>query len=370
MNCYSVMEIAAATGFVPDLRRTECGQQAEVILGNKQVRRYYEEFYPTRLPQLFRHRLAGRACFVENDGAVDVSGCVLAFLSLDRRFMSLEDGVLLRMFDSFVVDGFWFSDVAEFTEHWLRAPDARDPRSLALREFSVFMQFCFDLQDLLKQVKSQPLLQSMFWNHYAYWFEILGERLQEEMNRALSSFLEWKPPGGQKDAAEAVRTYVQQGQAVLQDLTSRQYATTVEEALQEASMIESMYAPEEDKPLIEDGNIFDIVCKALWSLGELRAPLPQAAGMKIAHLAFCDPIVSPEIQIATAMTVAINLDKIFMQCGAQYVEGIEPATVRQRLALELIEKDNTLHQLSQVIAASYVFSEGGWNYNTALNVSG
>lgn len=243
MNCYSIMEIASLTGFVPELQQTDFGLAMRPILENKYVRLYYEEFYPTKLPQLFRCRLAGTNRVIENIDRTISNGSVLAFLDLDHRFMEkLDDSYFLRMLDSFAIQGYRFSDLVElinepeeFIKHLLLAPKELDLLSLALNEFSLFMQFCFDLHQLLAQTESQPLLQSAMWNHYSYWFDIIGDKLRTQLGDALSRFLEWKPEGGAEDAAKAVQTYVLEARNVLEALTSRRYAEPVDALLKKVS---------------------------------------------------------------------------------------------------------------------------------------
>jgi hypothetical protein len=239
MTCCSVMEIASLTGFVPELRQTDFAMAMLPILENKHVRRYYEDFYPTKLPQLFRHRLSGTNRVIEKSDRSDTYSRVMAFLDLDRRFMEqLDDGYLLRMLDSFRIEGYWFSDVVavvrkpeEFISRLLLAPEERDALSRALNEFSLFMQFCFDLQRLLTLTQPQPLLQSAIWNHYSYWFDIIGMELNEQLGDALSQFLAWKPEGDDIDASNAVQTYVAEARAALETLTSRRFANPVDTLL-------------------------------------------------------------------------------------------------------------------------------------------
>jgi hypothetical protein len=97
------------------------------------------------------------------------------------------------------------------------------------------MQFCFDLQRLLTLAEPQPLLQSAMWNHYSYWFDIIGEELSEQLGDALSQFLAWKPEGNDMDAAEAVQTYVAEARSVLETLTSRRFAEPVDMLLKDVS---------------------------------------------------------------------------------------------------------------------------------------
>ncbi|MDB6027363.1 MAG: hypothetical protein JWM68_3586 [Verrucomicrobiales bacterium] len=239
MTCYSIMEIASLIGFIADIHRTEFGAEAIIVLEDKQVRQYYEEFYPTKLPRLFRFRLTGKSYGLSRAANPVTGGNFIAFLDLDRRFMeNLEDRYLLRMLDSFTIDGYWFSDVVEligtpeaFIDHLLRSSEDRDARSCALFEFSIFMQFCFDLKELLERFGSQPLLQSAMWNHYGYWFDIVGKQLNEQLGAALARFLQWEPRSGRKEVVDEVRTYVSEAQTALKLLTSRAYSSPVDTVL-------------------------------------------------------------------------------------------------------------------------------------------
>jgi hypothetical protein len=239
MNCCSVMEIASRIGFIPNPGKTQVGRELRIILGNASVRRYYEEFYPVRLPQLFRQRLAGRMSQAPpKPNSRDIAS-FMSFIELDRRFMAnLEDGTLLRMLDSFVIGGYWFSDIVEligkpgtFIKFLLRDPARADVRARALHEFSLFMQFCFDLHQILQKTFDSPVLQSALWNHYAYWFEIIGDELREQLGKALGKFLDWTPPANDRNSGQAVQTYVRRAQEVLADLTSRKYANPIERLL-------------------------------------------------------------------------------------------------------------------------------------------
>lgn len=236
MKCVSACEIASLLNFIPDVRHTKFGRQMTTILENKHVRRYYEDFYPERMPQLFRSRLSGTNTITEKIRARDVNRLIIVFLDLDRRYMeTLEDGYLLRMLDSFTIDGYRFSDVVnligepdQFINRLLLAPKERDTLSKALNEFSLFMQFCFDLRRLLLKTDSYPLIQSAIWNHYGYWFEIIGDELQEQLGQALTRFLDWQSHTGNRAAVESVQKYVREARDVLTVLTSKKFISPVD----------------------------------------------------------------------------------------------------------------------------------------------
>jgi hypothetical protein len=239
MSCCSALEITSLAGFVSEVRDSEFGLFIRTILENEYVRRYYEEFYPTKLPQLFRFRLAGINRTVEDVDQDGVNSVISAFLNLDRQFMeNLEDGIFLRMLDSFTIQGYRFGNLVDiigqpeaFVERLLEAPEERDVCSRALHEFSLFMQFCFDLDNILARADSRPIIQSAIWNHYGYWFDIIGEELGEQLGKALMQFQTWELKAQDHEAVRAVQTYVNEASAVLKTLTSRQFGAPVDALL-------------------------------------------------------------------------------------------------------------------------------------------
>ncbi len=246
MNCCSVMEIASLAGFVQGLQRTDFGIQMRSILENRHVRQYYEEFYPIKLPQLFRYRLKGTNQSIEMADPSESHARILSFLNLDRHFSeNIEDRYFLRMLDSFTIEGYRFGDIVdvighreEFIRYLLLAPEDRDPLSSALYEFSLFMEFCFDLERLLSNAESRSLLQSAMWNHYGYWFDILGNELNERLGSALSQFLEWKPKKGDVHGTSEIQTYVSKARAMLDTLTCRRFTEPVDALLVAVSRCE------------------------------------------------------------------------------------------------------------------------------------
>jgi hypothetical protein len=236
MKCYSIMEIASLTNFIPEIQSTDFGLQALAILEHEDVRRYYENFYPEKNTQLFRYRLEGVNCVVgekigSNFSDYDYENpnqIFMAFMSLDNGFMeTLDDGYLLRMLDSFKIDKYRFSDVVElisnpndFINCLLIAPIEHDVMSKTLLELGLFIQFCFDLQQLLLKSQSYSLIQSAIWNHYGYWFNIIGEELSNQLGKALSKFLEWQPMENKDVTVKDIQDYVHKANTVLKFLTT------------------------------------------------------------------------------------------------------------------------------------------------------
>jgi hypothetical protein len=189
------------------------------ILTDPCVRNYYEEYYPTKLPELLRHRLTGYSNKILSDSTKEI----MAFLELDARFAeTLEDSTLLRLLDSFTIGGYRFSDITQIMADpdrfastiWV-APEKRNVPSRALNELSLFMQFCFDLNHLLNRT-SNSLLRSAIWNQYSYWFAIIGPGLRDDLGQALDRFAAWKPTSDSNgEATKAVQSYVSAARVVL-----------------------------------------------------------------------------------------------------------------------------------------------------------
>jgi hypothetical protein len=158
------------------------------------------------------------------------------FLALDHRFMTtLNDGYLLRMLDSFTIDGYRFSDVVrlirepqEYIRRVLLPPEKRDVIDVALNEFSLFLEFSFDLHRLLCRLAERPLFQSEIWNHYSYWFGIIGQQLKKRLGEALRQFLTWNADGDSQWVASEIRGYVTEALRVLDTLTSPVFAGPVD----------------------------------------------------------------------------------------------------------------------------------------------
>ena len=239
--CYSVMEIAILAGFISSPDGSAFWTDAKTILDSPEVRRYYVEFYPIRLPQLLWLRLRGVHERRDEHPSLLVTS-LFQFIELDRRFLeTLDDGYLLRMLDSFTIGGQRFEDLVELirspsavVNHLLTVPEERDVLGRALYEFGEFLRFCFDLDQLLDQLRDRELLQSEIWCHYSYWFDILGERTNKRLGLVLEQFLEWKPDDDDPEAAKQILLYVEHAMDVLKKLTSKGYPAPVDALLRQA----------------------------------------------------------------------------------------------------------------------------------------
>lgn len=243
MICCDVLEIAALAGFIAPPGQSDFWKTIEAILEDLDVQKYYAKFYPLKLPQMLRYRIQSRHRKVEKESP-ELPSLVMQFLELDQRFMAtLNDGYLLRLLDSFTIDGYWFSDIVglvgkpqEFIRRILLPPEKRGVQDQTLHELSFFMEFSFDLSQLLDRLASLPLLRSEVWNHYSYWFGIIGEELKSQLGSALNQFLKWKPDGKDRTAATEIQSYVAQATNVIASLTSPDYAVCVDDQLRKLSL--------------------------------------------------------------------------------------------------------------------------------------
>jgi hypothetical protein len=236
--CYNIFEIATLTQFILGPDDSTFWRRIQVILENKHVRRYIEEFYPLNLPQLLALRLQQRYRQIQPDDGT-VANIVVQFLALDQEFMNtLNNSYLLLMLDSFTIQGYRFRDVVEligkpetFVERILLPPSKRTIPDFVLQELGQFFQFSINLHELLRSLDGYPLIQSELWNHYSYWFERIGSKLQRKLGAALDQFLSWKPIDSDDHAALEIQEYIGRARLVIYTLTSRRYSGPVEVAL-------------------------------------------------------------------------------------------------------------------------------------------
>lgn len=239
LTCYSVLEIASIANFIPAVPEAFASEGRQV-LGQPAVRKYYERLYPMKLPVLFRRRLGGTWFSLKDSETEPATSAMMAFLELDRQFTeNLEDRTLLRMLDSFTIDGYRFGDLValvatpdRFVEYLL-GDDRDQTLGRAARELGLFLQFCFALRQLLDTIRDLPVLQSAMWTYYSYWFDIIGEELNERLDDALTRFLTWDIPSDAsgEEAALQVQEYVRRGRTVVRELTSKQFAAPVDTLL-------------------------------------------------------------------------------------------------------------------------------------------
>lgn len=237
-----VLEVALLSGFIesrdgparpPD---EPMWRDLNQILNDEAVRKFYESHYPLMLPQLLRQHLNHESQLLPSQEDPETIRLMLGFLALDTRFVrELKNGVLLRFMDDFVIQQHRFSDVmralekpVEYRERLLRPARERDNIDQALHELGSFFDFCASLQQLLNRASDRPLIQSAIWHNYAYWFDLMSDKLKGKLEGVVDRFLSWHVELTTTEDSETLRAYITELQDTLDDVMSRKYAEPIE----------------------------------------------------------------------------------------------------------------------------------------------
>lgn len=237
LNYYSVLEIASLANFIPPPDDSLFWRGAQMVLEHPVIRQYYTVNYPMALPQLLLLRIHGQHTAVAKD---DSAWChFVNFLKLDQKFNEdLHEKNFLRLLDGFRIDNFGFKEAMrvsreELILRMLLPPDQRDVRTEVVHEFSLFIEFCFNLRDLLQQLISEPLLQSEIWHRYGYWFGALGDRVEQDVGSALNQFQPMDHKAAAGTAAVRIGRCISEARILLRDLTSNTWSRAVEETVKQ-----------------------------------------------------------------------------------------------------------------------------------------
>lgn len=225
LNSCGVLEVCLLAGFIPPPDDGPFWSAIRATLTQKEVRRYYTDFYPQRLPRYLRKRL------VEPDQAATLvvpPELILEFLSLDRQFTDeLDDGYFLRMVDSFTIGGWHLDrvlgllrDPEDVVERLLKPAEERKVPDQALLEFTLFLNFATSLEQLLDRCQATPMLAGAIWSQYAYWFE----NLSDELDSSFSHLRRWQPVGEHVAAGLQLQAFVDQAEATLRRLAGPEFA--------------------------------------------------------------------------------------------------------------------------------------------------
>jgi hypothetical protein len=178
----SILEVGSLAGCLPeDMVSSARAQIWFELLNRAPVKRYYVNFYPLALPQLFRSRLASKS----QESAVEKFEEFARFLELsDRRANDSVETFLWMVDDGVTRDGFslrdvlaTFADRQGFVSAMAQHPDERTGMHLGLQGLLEFMAFSRDLERLLEDCEAHPILQSAFWHHHGYWYRQMGPSL-------------------------------------------------------------------------------------------------------------------------------------------------------------------------------------------------
>lgn len=179
LQYYSVVEIAILAGQVPPELTPTLRLEVETVLGNAQVKKYYEVHYPLLLPAVLFKAVRDNYRQPVLNGAtvfrqlVEITG---------RR--DEDEEVFLDLLDDFILDGYSIDDLVGLLG------DKEGIRQVLVKErkkegtldkaFWGFYRFCDKMlayERLLKGCRS-PLLKSAIWHLQSYWFEGMRQAME------------------------------------------------------------------------------------------------------------------------------------------------------------------------------------------------
>jgi hypothetical protein len=201
---FSMVEVACLAGYLTELPPDHVGE-ARALLGDGDVRRYYEDYYPIFLPRAHLLRVTDGA--IRGDRRVGDAGPSLfdEFFALSQP---LECGETVETFLWFL-DGGWRggSDIGDtiavlrspqrFVRHTSTraedSPDGRlDPLSASVQGFLAYVDFAPRLLRLLGAAGQCPVLQSAMWHFHGYWLAQMGRRMGAAVRQAFRAMDSWE----------------------------------------------------------------------------------------------------------------------------------------------------------------------------------
>ena len=119
-----------------------------------------------------------------------------------------------------------------------------------------------------------------------------------------------------------------------------------------------MPAKTEKKECVWSNN--HLACVNTWaflrSLDQLKALFDDAKDVKMSELVFWNPTASPEMRRMQAMSLAAQLDKMFIiALRARYEDGFNVTKAVETMTSELIKEDNTVCNFAVTVDDVYAF---------------
>lgn len=254
LSYYSLLEIGALAGCLPDPLPKNLAEAAHHRLSQPSVRRYYESFYPLVLPQLFRRRTAGEP---SPDGSTIDSHHFMTFLQISELASGEPVDSFLWFLDegqSEDSNGTWWSladflqtisDKRSLVRHMTRPSKKWGPLERSLHGFVRFLNFMRTFDSFLQSCP-RPLLRSAFWHHHAYWFEQLGGQVGGVISVAIEQYRSWVGKSASPREQELIQYTnkdMDEAQWALRRLTSGLYRAPLDElALETAQHAPSLAA--------------------------------------------------------------------------------------------------------------------------------
>jgi hypothetical protein len=235
LHGYAILEIGFLVGLPVPSEERGLRRRMALELGAVALRRYYERYYPLRLPEALRLRLDGElALRVEaTEGGPDPEAIFRSFVTAVRNRRDDDD---IEMFLWFLDDGFEAEEglpdlrALVASPHALAAslakpPVLKSPVDHAAAGLLRYVEYCGRLLGLLERAAAYPLLQSALWHLESYWFShrAASERVPDLVTRAIGSLA-----GAEDGPAE-----VEERHAILRTLADPRFARPLADRLDE-----------------------------------------------------------------------------------------------------------------------------------------
>jgi hypothetical protein len=235
MKYYSLLEICCLSGFISDPSDSDFWSDTKKNLNLPAVKRFYETEYPLLLTEFLAKRL-NRDLSLKEEKLDGLSPILLTFLgTIDRMQRNADISIFLcpLFYSEFCDYGYHrlfelFMDRESCAEQFLNPPTAPDHSHRLVRGFDDFLIFCEDLDRLLSESDSYPLLQSAMWNYYADIFQNRAHQLKSTVT-SLVDVLE--------SPAESFKVYSKNIHELLERLTSGLYGRYISKAVMEGSRV-------------------------------------------------------------------------------------------------------------------------------------
>lgn len=196
---YAIVTAALLTGYVSAPAPAELVAEGMALLGNEHVARYYTEYYPLILPQVFKTAVLSPAATGKDPAQQELDRQFELLLLLLRSRMKDEDidSFLFLLDDgAFRVGNLGWVDIARL---WDLIGDNRELQKIReepvkyqqvlslISGFSKFINYLNEYAALLKRASYNPLWHAVAWELEGYWFTRLktksGDTLKQGLQR-------------------------------------------------------------------------------------------------------------------------------------------------------------------------------------------
>ncbi len=202
---YSIIAAGTISGYLGPVLPEGIRFEADMLLNNDSVRRYFEKYYPLLLPQIFRKFMlypAGQerqfpwqdATGFDNNGEVFESALLLRRSRIDDDDIDVFLFLLDAGFYEKEGDGGQTLDI-EYLWHFLQNaknvyflrdnPDRYKILNNAVWGFTKYIEFLNEYAALVKRASSSTFEAAAIWHLEGYWFQKLQEHIGPRLEMGL-----------------------------------------------------------------------------------------------------------------------------------------------------------------------------------------